>query len=173
MKNRHKTFPFQFSIVLSLIVVAAITAAPILPQGQNLPDEVHCLAGIQTVSVDVDQVVGRVMDEKSLKVQFRKALKASGFLATQEAGTPHLVLQYIVATNQDVPGAVSLTTIISVHQRVDLHRMGKTMTLPVASIIQAALGTEEHLQELLAHEIQRATDRLARYVAWASRTKRS
>jgi len=171
MKDRHRKIPLRVGIILSLVLVVATMAAPVLPKKRELPDELHCLAGIKTVSIDLEQVVGRVVDEQTLKVQFRRALKASGLVVTQKVGTPRLALQYIVAANEDVPGAVSLTTIIAVHQRVDLRRLGKTMTLPVASVIQAAVGTEERLQELMAHEIQRATDRLARYVAWASREK--
>ena len=170
MTNHPTNLLIRVGIILSLAAAVGISAAPILPDKPNLPDEFLCLTDIRNVSIDVDPVPveGMVLNEKTMKMQFRNSLRASGFSVVEEPRTPRLTLQHIVATNPDVPGTVSLTTIIAVQQRVDLLRLGKTMTLPVASIVQAAVGTMEELDEMMARERQEATDRLARYVAQAT-----
>jgi len=92
---------------------------------------------------------------------------------TEKAQTPRLAFQYIVATSSDAPGAVSLTTIIAVHQRVDLNRQQKTMTLPVASVIKGAVCNEADLDRLMVHEIRRATLELEVYVKRTPKKNRS
>ena len=101
MSNHHRNTSFRLGILLSLIVVVVLSAAPILPDRRNLPDEFLCLADIRTVSIDVDPVAveGMVLNEKTLKMQFRKSLRASGFRVIAEPRTPRLTLQIIKKTH--------------------------------------------------------------------------
>ena len=167
--TRHLT---KLCSVIGIGVMLAITitigAAPILPGRDKIPDELRCLANITSVSTVIDEVVGIKIPNEKLLRKFHRTLKNEGFEINDDQETPRLALQYIAARDPDIPGALGVTIIIAVHQRVDLHRMEETMALPVASIVLATLGKEDQLEELVDHEIERAVQRLKIYVTRAS-----
>lgn len=170
---RRSTPPGPRRVVWILLVTAATAcAAPFVPGRARVPDEMRCLADIRTVRAVIDQLppqaaeaaVGTRMTEA-----FRDALETAGFTVVTGEGTPRLALQFFTGTDGDHADLLALTTIIAVHQEVELRRLGQPMTLPVASIVTSALGERGDLEDLMLQQTKAATRLLHSYVTRASR----
>jgi len=172
MPTTPRTSPARWAACVAAGAAAAVCAAPFVPARTQVPDELRCLAGIQTVSHGIDQLPALAANDATrtrLDAAFREALEGAGFTLSDQPTPPRLGLQFFIGTDAGHADMVALTTILAVHQEVELRRLNQPMTLPVASIVTTALGERDQLEDLMLREIRAATRLLRRYVQSASR----
>lgn len=124
---------------LGLILLAGLAyAAPVRPTKPRLPDEQRCLAGMEVVAVDIDNLPRDVVAAGVTKDDLRKImvekLEENGFTVTTEPVTPRLVLKILTLREEDRDDVMSLVLFLDIQQRVKLYRLDEDMTLPTATV---------------------------------------
>ena len=154
---------FTVSLVTVCVMGAAwITttlAGPILFD-PDVPDELRCLAAIESVSVGIDPEasIPPHVDRQELLELATSILRQHDFEVVLERGTPHLMIHFLKVQDDKVPEAVALTTTLAVHQRVRLHRLAIDLVLPSGTVATSGIARQADLRELYRRQTRTVVD---------------
>ncbi len=163
---------FGWIAACALLMATVLLAAPILPKAGTLPDETASLAGVKQVRIEVLRVSPLLskFDIKPTRLEdaFRDRVEEAGFQIVEDANAPRCSLIVKTAVDIDLPEAVSLTVSILVHQKVRVHRIGRDLTLPTATLQKTVLTTVARTEETLFDSLSALVQFLAQMVESAN-----
>ncbi len=144
--------------IRATIVIAAVAGvytwraagAPILPAQAKLPQKVLSLAGIRTVTLQVApmppelEAVG--LSAGKVTNQWKVILDEAGIEVIADdheraRSVPLIELESSTSTDEDLPGGVAFIGSVSVHQKVYVERLDRTMLVP--TYVDAILGVDK------------------------------
>lgn len=167
---------FYLSIVVWGVVslVAAWTdAGPFAPAPPRVPEEALSLSGLTRFQLGTIPLTP-LLREADVKVEslvklIARQLQQEGISLGEDPLLPRLSLVILTDTNPDQRGAVSLTTIMAVHQKAHINRIDRSLTVPTATTGNTALTTRKGLSDAVEQSVQRAVQTLLDYMNWVSR----
>jgi hypothetical protein len=122
-------------------------AGPILPKTVTLPPEVQAMAGLDRFRAGVGPLIGLPSEvpltRKLLLEELRQRLMAEGLELgdDDDKSLPLIALDLSFATDPDLPQVMSVTEVLSLHQKVTIERLDRQLLLPTATVVSARLTT--------------------------------
>ena len=169
----------RVALGLGVAVAAAVgtitllaTAAPFVPPQVALPAELLSMAQLERVRVEVSELpdifekAGLTRDKvvQTLRVELRGA----GVAVEDDPDLPRLVVTLASLRDGAQPDAVGVYIVFGLHQAVTLHRLGRDMVVPTATLATGRLTSRAHLATTLRRELDQMVQRLTRSIRQAS-----
>ena len=134
-------------LALVVVVLGAgslyLWAGPVLPK-VKLTDQHLTLAGLKRLELVVDalprELLALGIKREDLDEDWRDRLSDAGFELTKGKGDPILRLNLVVATDDEVPDAISVAPCVTLEQRVMLPNGDRALMVP--TYVHHAVGLE-------------------------------
>ena len=156
---------------LFFVATLATKAAPMLPGKQVLPDEILCLAEIRKVSLHINalprEIINAGVEVSDLEKIMADRLTGVDIDISDEALLPRLILTCLVTTDPAVPDGMAVACFLDVHQDVEVLRLQKRMTLPVATMLQVNQTTRINSADVVGRQCAQVTQSFVQYVSAA------
>lgn len=151
------------SLLLLVSLVAMATAAPILPDGPHLTDEMMSLAGLSRFRVRIRPITPEVaqmtrLSDQVIAEQWKTKLRRAGFEVADgtDTGDPLIELQMQGGSDTGVPDGFSFSATIELLQKVRIERLDRELMVPTYSYAMSGLETSQNLRD----SARRVTERL-------------
>jgi len=165
--SRRKNVTRILIVCCSLVAALplALTAAPTFPVRENIPDELRCLQGIDSVSLDVRvpktvQSLG-VNAEKLRKFIVKKLQEADMSVVDRNPEVPHIEATITTSRSPETTDVVAVVVTLEVKQRVMILRInGRPLTLPTTTFVAVAVARKEDVGRAAERQCRDSTDHL-------------
>ena len=126
-------------------------AAPFLPAGRRLPDEVISLAGIDRVQVRV-RPVARLLSQRGVTAELierelEEGLERAGFEVVENEGVPTIEVKSLPVNDPAIPDAMAFDIQISVYQSVHIGRLNRKLVVPTYMDVNIALDRSDKIED--------------------------
>ena len=174
MKRSRLAWIAVTAVILALVSTLWVGAVPILGSRKpSLPSEVMSLAGLNKVSVALyplpTELVEAGASHGKILGDFRSTLKNSGLKVVAKNPDARIVLKVMSASHGRHKGAVGISVIMAVHQKVRVTRIDRDeMVLPTMSLSKLAVVPIHLAATGLASEVRVISDQLVTLVRRAT-----
>ena len=160
-------------VIAALILVTPLVAGPIFSKPKEIPDEVRCLADLKKFSVVVlpmPEEVAPYVSTNRVKNQINSMLEQAGFeILEDDTALPQCVVRVNAAIDPAQPNSLSVYAILAVRQKVLVHRIDQTLSIPTTSVHGVILTTRDRLKSELDKHMMSMVNLLVRTVRAATR----
>ena len=156
----------------------ALPAGPIVPEREEIPDELRCLQGIDSVSLNVARLPKMVrsmgVDAESLRKSIAKRLKGSGMrIVERNPEVPHIEATITISRSLEALEVVAVVVSLEVKQLVLILRIkDDPLTLPTTTYVAVAVAREDEVRRAAENQCRDSTDHLIRTMNQATAESR-
>ncbi len=156
----------------------ALSAGPVFPVREQIPDELRCLQGIDSVSLDVARMPKTVRSmglnaETLRKIIARRLKEADKHIVERNPEVPHIEATVSISRTRKTADVVAVLVTLEVRQRVLMLRIkGDPLTLPTTTIVAVAVARKDQIRRAAETQCRDSTDHLIQTIYRATAESR-